>query len=81
MEVTAKKKGSKNKRNGKAQPFNVNASLLCLEKKNDELMVKAAKNLLKEDEDEVNVVTTEYVIATCAEGYIYQTGSQLLCSV
>ena len=57
----------------KQQPFNVNASLLRLEKKYDELSKAAAKNLLQENdyEDEAgDIVTSEYVVAARAPGYI-----------
>lgn len=58
------------KKNGKQQPFNVNASLLRLEKKYDELIKAAAKNLLKQYDEESDVVTTEYVVAARAQGYV-----------
>lgn len=76
---------NKKKKNGEksssATPFNVNASLSRLEKKYDELTRAAAKNLLKEevDDDEIaggnfdgtdDIVTTEYVVAARAEGYV-----------
>lgn len=73
---TKKKKGGKNKSKGKtasSTPFDVNASLLRLEKKYDELMLNVAKELKKEEEEadsysswssgEIEMITSEYVIA------------------
>jgi len=77
-----KNKGGKNKsktnnQNNKAmsKPFDVNASLIRLEKKYDELTRNAAKELLKDDDDEFSswdatagssMMTSEYVIAARA---------------
>ncbi|VEU45119.1 unnamed protein product [Pseudo-nitzschia multistriata] len=77
-----KKKGKKkNKSKGrglsssskKSTPFDVNASIIRLEKKYDELQLSAAKDLKKEEEEaesysswssgEIEMITTEYVIA------------------
>lgn len=44
--------------------------MLRHEKKYDELMKAAAKNLQKDDDDADSVVTTEYVIAARATGYV-----------
>jgi len=59
--ASKKKKGSKQKT--KTPPFDVNASLLRLEKRYDDLMVAAAKTLAKEEESVDDLVTTEYVVA------------------
>lgn len=48
--------------------LNVNASLLRLEKRYEELQKAAAKTLASEDED--GAVTSDYVVATRALGYI-----------
>lgn len=77
-----KKKGKKNKNKSKASsstPFDVNASLLRLEKKYDELMLNVAKEIRKEEEEEadpysyssyssgeIEMMTSEYVIAARA---------------
>ena len=65
---TKKKGGKKNKK--ASTPFNVNSSLLRMEKKYDELMLNAAKELQKEESDEFRnsafytpMMTSEYVIA------------------
>lgn len=73
-----KKKGGKNKNKGKSKPsssspFDVNASLLRLEKKYDELQLKVAKEIREEEKEaetysswasgEVEMMTSEYVIA------------------
>jgi len=74
--AAAAKKGLQKNRNGKtqSQPFNVNASLLRLEKNYDDLARAAAKNLRKErhedDDDNDDIVTTEYVVAARAHGYV-----------
>jgi hypothetical protein len=55
---------SSNNNNGPSQSnFNVNASLLRLEKKYDELVSANAKTLQKEFEEDGDILTTEYVIA------------------
>jgi hypothetical protein len=74
-----KKKGKKSKGKGKASsstPFDVNASLIRLEKKYDELMLGVAKDLKREEEEaesysswssgEIEMMTSEYVIAARA---------------
>jgi len=67
----ASEKGLKKKsNNGKQQPFNVNASMLRLEKKYDELTKAAAKNLRKEYEEDDDIITTEYVVAARAPGHV-----------
>ena len=68
--TAAKGLKKQDKQSGKQQPFNVNASMLRLEKKYDELTKAAAKNLLKEDIEAGDMVTTEYVVAARAQGYI-----------
>ena len=72
--AAAAKKGLQKNKNGKtqSQPFNVNASLLRLEKNYDDLTRAAAKNLMKEryEDDDDDIVTTEYVVAARAHGYV-----------
>ena len=64
-----KKGGSKgmasasNNSNNNKSAFNVNASLLRLEKKYDQLTLQNAKTLQKDTVDPDDMVTTEYVIA------------------
>mmetsp|Transcript_6755 Transcript_6755/g.15343 ORF Transcript_6755/g.15343 Transcript_6755/m.15343 type:complete len:374 (+) Transcript_6755:127-1248(+) len=78
-----KKKGGKNKNKSKskglsssstkAAPFDVSSSIARLEKKYDELMLNAAKDLKKEEKEaesysswssgEIEMITSEYVIA------------------
>lgn len=76
-----KKKGKGGK--PKAAPFDVNASLIRLEKKYDELMRNVAKEMRKEEDQdehsyssyssgEIEMMTSEYVIAARASS---QTGS------
>lgn len=70
------KKGMGGSTKPKGTPFDVNASLIRLEKKYDELMLNAAKDLQKEEEDansysswssgEFDMMTSEYVIAARA---------------
>ena len=81
----SKKKGGKNKNNNKSMgksaasattKFDVNASLLRLEKKYDDLLLGVAKDLRKEEEiaasgsswmsGEIEMMTSEYVIAARA---------------
>ena len=82
--ATKKKKGGKNKKKNKnssaaasqKSPFDVNASLIRMEKKYDELMLDVAKELKKEEEEadsyssyssgEIEMITSEYVVCTRA---------------
>jgi DnaJ domain len=80
----AKASSAKSKKNGeKSTPFNVNASLARLEKKYDTLIKAHSKTLQKSDDDDDDkadssstiagseeIVTTEYVVATRAEGFV-----------
>lgn len=70
-----KKKGKKGPNKPKSTPFDVNASLIRLEKKYDELMLNVAKEIRKEEKEadelytsswssgEIEMITSEYVIA------------------
>lgn len=61
---TKKKNGSKKKKTGSStSTFNVNASLLRLEKKYEELSLANAKTLQSAEERHDDVVATEYIIA------------------
>ncbi|GAX19935.1 hypothetical protein FisN_1Lh594 [Fistulifera solaris] len=59
---------TKNKKSGtvKKTPYDVNASLLRLGKKYDELLLNNAKTLRKETDDDDDLMTSEYVIAARA---------------
>jgi hypothetical protein len=48
----------------------VQSSIIRLEKKYDELLLWHAKNLQKDEDETVETVTTEYVVATQAVGYV-----------
>mmetsp|Transcript_10243 Transcript_10243/g.30039 ORF Transcript_10243/g.30039 Transcript_10243/m.30039 type:complete len:366 (+) Transcript_10243:207-1304(+) len=78
-----KKKGGKNKGKNKkgpaaasSTPFDVSASIIRLEKKYDELMLNAAKDLQREEAEansysswasgEIEMITSEYVVAARA---------------
>lgn len=64
----ATKTSSKNKKAGsvKKTPYDVNASILRLGKKYDELLLNNAKTLKKEFADDSDLITSEYVIAARA---------------
>lgn len=65
------KKGGKNKNKEKKAPFDINASILRLDKKYDELLKTNAKKVRKDEDDihssyasgEIEMITSEYVIA------------------
>lgn len=69
--ISKKKNGSKKKKSGSStSSFNVNASLLRLEKKYEDLLLANAKTLQSAEERHDNVVATEYIVAvrsTCLE--------------
>lgn len=66
MAATSSKNKNKKSANAKKTPYDVNASLLRLGKKYDELLLNNAKTLKKESADESDLVTSEYVIAARA---------------
>lgn len=66
--VKPKKKNTKKKVAKSSSEFNVNASLLRLEKRYEDLQKAAAKVLASEDD--VGVVTSDYIVATRALGHI-----------
>ena len=61
--MAATTKTKKSSKTSKASPFDVNASLLRLEKMYDDLLLKNAKLMQKEYEEDGDCITSEYVVA------------------
>jgi DnaJ-domain-containing protein 1 len=60
--MATKKKAKKGKSASENAPFNVNASLMRLEKRYDELSLADAKRLQQDEDSPDDLVTTEYIV-------------------